>query len=249
MGMVSKPSSKPKAKVPTPGSTNFIQPGVQKRYTYQQQEHAYDGHERPPASESQDDDDDEEEETDGDDSEEDEEQLGPGVRYHSRQKYKQHIASITSRAGVPSQALSRVYDRNFKEELISTPKRKLKLKPKVKMNKMDSYTTYKNVNTINGHKSWIVPRRGRDEMQMLEQPRFRGEQTPSRRARSAGGPICGGCNGSIIRRIVSAMGSKWHPACFRCTVCNEPLEHVNSYGHEGRPYCHLDYHEVRSSLC
>jgi hypothetical protein len=41
------------------------------------------------------------------------------------------------------------------------------------------------------------------------------------------------------------MGSRWHPACFRCTVCNELLEHVSSYEHEGRPYCHLDYHEVR----
>ena len=49
-------------------------------------------------------------------------------------------------------------------------------------------------------------------------------------------------------RIVSAMGSRWYSACFRCTGCNELLEHVSSYEHEGRPYCHLDYHEVRSSL-
>ena len=80
-----------------------------------------------------------------------------------------------------------------------------------------------------------------------QQPRFGGQQTHGRQARPAG-LICGGCNGSIIGRIVSAMGSRWHPACFRCTVCNELLEHVSSYEHEGRPYCHLDYHEVRSSL-
>lgn len=60
-----------------------------------------------------------------------------------------------------------------------------------------------------------------------------------------GGLICGGCDGPIIGRIVSAMGARWHPQCFRCTVCNELLEHVSSYEHEGRPYCHLDYHEVR----
>ena len=28
-------------------------------------------------------------------------------------------------------------------------------------------------------------------------------------------------------RIVSATGSRWHPACFRCTGCNELLEHVS----------------------
>ena len=88
---------------------------------------------------------------------------------------------------------------------------------------------------------------------MDDGPRFRGQQqqrpqsqsqfggaSPSRR----GGLLCGGCNGPIIGRIVSAMGSRWHPQCFRCTVCEELLEHVSSYEHDGRPYCHLDYHEV-----
>ena len=83
---------------------------------------------------------------------------------------------------------------------------------------------------------------------VLQQPQFGGQQTHGRQTRPAGGLICGGCNGSIIGRIVSAMGSRWHPACFRCTVCNELLEHVSSYEHEGQPYCHLDYHEVRSVL-
>ena len=81
-----------------------------------------------------------------------------------------------------------------------------------------------------------------------DQPQFGGQQSHGRQARPPGGLICGGCNGSIIGRIVSAMGSRWHPACFCCTVCNEPLEHVSSYEYEGQPYCHLDYHEVRSSL-
>lgn len=58
------------------------------------------------------------------------------------------------------------------------------------------------------------------------------------------GLICGGCGGPIIGRIVAAMGIKWHPQCFKCSVCDENLEHVSSYEHEGLPYCHLDYHEV-----
>ena len=61
------------------------------------------------------------------------------------------------------------------------------------------------------------------------------------------GLSCGGCNGFIIGRIVSAMGQRWHPNCFRCTICSELLEHVSSYERDGRPYCHLDYHEVRAA--
>ena len=70
---------------------------------------------------------------------------------------------------------------------------------------------------------------------------------PVKRRGGGGGLVCGGCDGAIIGRIVSAMGVRWHPGCFRCTVCNELLEHVSSYEHEGWPYCHLDYHEVRFS--
>jgi hypothetical protein len=62
-----------------------------------------------------------------------------------------------------------------------------------------------------------------------------------------GGLTCGGCQQSIIGRIVSAMGLRWHPQCFKCCVCGEYLEHVSSYEHDGRPYCHLDYHEVSIS--
>ncbi|KAF8842865.1 hypothetical protein BDN67DRAFT_946588, partial [Paxillus ammoniavirescens] len=63
------------------------------------------------------------------------------------------------------------------------------------------------------------------------------------------GLSCGGCNGPIIGRIVSAMGQRWHPDCFRCAICNELLEHVSSYEHEGRAYCHLDYHESFTPRC
>ena len=35
----------------------------------------------------------------------------------------------------------------------------------------------------------------------------------------------------------------------RCTQCNTLLEHVSSFAHEGRPYCHLDYHELFAPRC
>jgi hypothetical protein len=66
--------------------------------------------------------------------------------------------------------------------------------------------------------------------------------------RRGGGLICGGCDGAIVGRIVNAMGQRWHPTCFTCTVCHALLEHVSSYEWEGRAYCHLDYHEVSLSF-
>lgn len=77
-----------------------------------------------------------------------------------------------------------------------------------------------------------------------QQARFVNHDGGSTPARQGGGLSCGGCPQPIKGRIVSAMGVRWHPDCFRCTVCKELLEHVSSYEHDGRPYCHLDYHEV-----
>ncbi|KAF8508871.1 hypothetical protein BU17DRAFT_56515, partial [Hysterangium stoloniferum] len=66
---------------------------------------------------------------------------------------------------------------------------------------------------------------------------------------SGGGLVCYGCGNGIVGRIVSAMGGRWHPGCFRCSVCGELLEHVSSYEHEGQPYCHLDYHDKFAPQC
>jgi len=61
--------------------------------------------------------------------------------------------------------------------------------------------------------------------------------------------VCGACAQPIFGRIVSAMGTRWHPACFKCCVCSELLEHVSAYERDGRPYCHLDYHENFAPQC
>ncbi|PCH35221.1 hypothetical protein WOLCODRAFT_27728 [Wolfiporia cocos MD-104 SS10] len=67
--------------------------------------------------------------------------------------------------------------------------------------------------------------------------------------RKGSGLACGGCGGAIVGRTVSAMGARWHPGCFRCCVCNELLENLSSYEHEGRAYCHFDYHEMFAPKC
>jgi len=82
-------------------------------------------------------------------------------------------------------------------------------------------------------------RRKRDQSNLPPHPSVQGK----------GGLFCGGCGGAIIGRIVSAMGEKWHPGCFRCCVCEELLENLSSYEWEGRPYCHFDYHEQFAPRC
>jgi LIM domain len=59
-----------------------------------------------------------------------------------------------------------------------------------------------------------------------------------------GSSRCGACEKAILGRIINAMGARWHPECFRCGVCDTGLEHISSYEHDDRPYCHLCYHEV-----
>jgi hypothetical protein len=60
---------------------------------------------------------------------------------------------------------------------------------------------------------------------------------------------CGTCGKWIGGRVVSAMGQRFHPACFACSHCSEPLEHVAFYEHEGKAFCHFDYHELFSRRC
>ncbi|KAG8684807.1 hypothetical protein FRC09_015131 [Ceratobasidium sp. 395] len=67
--------------------------------------------------------------------------------------------------------------------------------------------------------------------------------------RRAGGLRCAGCDGAIVGRIVSAMGVRWHPHCFKCDDCGTLLEYVSSYEHEGKAYCHLDYHDRFAPRC
>lgn len=63
------------------------------------------------------------------------------------------------------------------------------------------------------------------------------------------GASCATCQKWIGGRVVHAMNLTFHPDCFVCCHCSEQLEHVAFYEHEGRPYCHFDYHELFSKRC
>jgi hypothetical protein len=72
----------------------------------------------------------------------------------------------------------------------------------------------------------------------------RSSNSDSVRVTPGHGIFCASCEGVIIGRIVSAMNKRWHPDCFKCETCRMLLEHVSSYEHDGKAYCHMDYHDV-----
>ena len=58
---------------------------------------------------------------------------------------------------------------------------------------------------------------------------------------------CPGCSKPVLYgRTVNAMGKRWHPECFKCVQCAIQLEHFEFFTKDAKPYCHVDYHEVRS---
>lgn len=77
-----------------------------------------------------------------------------------------------------------------------------------------------------------------------QQRRAQNPAHPLPSVRSKGGLYCGGCGGPILGRSVNTMGANWHPGCFRCAACDQLLENLAMFEHEGRIYCSLDYYEV-----
>eukprot|EP01012_Entosiphon_sulcatum_P017911 TRINITY_DN2266_c0_g1_i1.p1 TRINITY_DN2266_c0_g1~~TRINITY_DN2266_c0_g1_i1.p1 ORF type:complete len:459 (-),score=30.02 TRINITY_DN2266_c0_g1_i1:924-2273(-) len=50
------------------------------------------------------------------------------------------------------------------------------------------------------------------------------------------GDLCARCGGPIAERMAKALGRKWHPECFVCASCNEPIAGNEFVNHRGQPY-------------
>lgn len=63
-------------------------------------------------------------------------------------------------------------------------------------------------------------------------------------------PVVCGCGVPVQSgQIVTAMGRKWHPQCFKCYLCETSLIGKTFFQHEGRPLCQNDYAQLFSPRC
>ncbi|KAL0377812.1 UNVERIFIED_CONTAM: protein DA1-related 1 [Sesamum radiatum] len=65
--------------------------------------------------------------------------------------------------------------------------------------------------------------------------------------------ICAGCNSEIGHgRYLSCMGAVWHPECFRCHACSQPISDYEFSMSDNRPYhkaCYKDLHHPKCDVC
>mmetsp|Transcript_39923 Transcript_39923/g.89578 ORF Transcript_39923/g.89578 Transcript_39923/m.89578 type:complete len:596 (+) Transcript_39923:590-2377(+) len=65
-------------------------------------------------------------------------------------------------------------------------------------------------------------------------------------------PRCGGCKHGIEGKFASALGEHWHPGCFACDECREPLMTDETFKFrtaDGAVFCPPCYAEKHSSKC
>ncbi|KAF3777814.1 DA1-related 2 protein [Nymphaea thermarum] len=65
--------------------------------------------------------------------------------------------------------------------------------------------------------------------------------------------ICGGCHHEIFSgRYLSCMGAFWHPQCFRCHACGEPITESEFSLSGSDPYhkhCYKELHHPKCDVC
>ncbi|EEF29114.1 protein DA1-related 1 [Ricinus communis] len=65
--------------------------------------------------------------------------------------------------------------------------------------------------------------------------------------------ICAGCNTVIGHgRFLSCMGAVWHPVCFRCNACNQPISDYEFSMSGNRPFhksCYKERHHPKCDVC
>ncbi|ELW62205.1 LIM and senescent cell antigen-like-containing domain protein 2 [Tupaia chinensis] len=57
-------------------------------------------------------------------------------------------------------------------------------------------------------------------------------------------PCCGSCGEFIVGRVIKAMNNNWHPACFRCELCEVELADLGFVKNAGRQCSPLGRHSA-----
>ena len=61
--------------------------------------------------------------------------------------------------------------------------------------------------------------------------------------------ICNGCQQTITGKYIQALRAAWHPDCFRCAHCGEPIAETGFMAKNGKPYHPACYRERFSLRC
>ena len=48
---------------------------------------------------------------------------------------------------------------------------------------------------------------------------------------------------------ISSVDAQWCIGCFVCATYNQPFVDGNFFEHEGAPYCEMNFHALKGSLC
>ena len=61
---------------------------------------------------------------------------------------------------------------------------------------------------------------------------------------NTGPPLCAGCHLRIVDKFfLSALDSKWHTSCLKCSECGMELDsQISCYERDGLILCKQDYH-------
>ncbi|KAH3867779.1 hypothetical protein DPMN_030916, partial [Dreissena polymorpha] len=62
-------------------------------------------------------------------------------------------------------------------------------------------------------------------------------------------PHCFKCDAAIIGECVNALNKQYHPACFLCYHCKQPIGGTQFHLEDGNPYCENDWRQLYQTMC
>ncbi|XP_052764168.1 PDZ and LIM domain protein Zasp-like isoform X2 [Mya arenaria] len=62
-------------------------------------------------------------------------------------------------------------------------------------------------------------------------------------------PHCAKCDAAIVGECVNALNKQYHPACFLCFKCKQPIGGTQFHLEDGHPYCENDWRQMYQTMC
>ncbi|XP_053382881.1 PDZ and LIM domain protein Zasp-like [Mercenaria mercenaria] len=62
-------------------------------------------------------------------------------------------------------------------------------------------------------------------------------------------PHCAKCEAAIIGECVNALNKQYHPKCFLCHQCKQPIGGTQFHLEDGNPYCENDWRQLYQTMC